>query len=1175
MKLNITCSIVFLCIGLAQSQTIDLNQPGSLQMSELNEQQRQRLPHLKSAKRVRPFNLNSQITNHQTIEVGNQISLTLFQDVTYPAAVVRKATDINGVVTLTLKLNAFKYSFAYIAISPDSYLITVDLPEQNRKYSSHSSVNETQSYMLQLDEAEFQNVSCGLDDTINDFGLGSNLIPPEQDGMNPSPTIPNVQQEDINFDGSCIEVPDVNEPATITIMIVYTTEAQNWSDTNNGGIANSIAVTMALANQVSVNNNLGITFQLAYSGLLDYAQDGFFNDLYNLSTDGNGILDEVNQLRRDNNADLVAIFNYYQTAEAAGVANLLDSKYGNNRTVFSATRVNFVANSNTFIHEIGHNMGAMHNPNQASDAGPTDWENWSENTWSAGWRWQGSDGNYYADLMSYTSGTEYENGIFTSHIPYFSDPNHTHLGGVAGDPILGDNARTLREIKHFVARYKETIDYCNAGNAALFATTNLYFDNVSMGVINNASGASSARYGDFTALATCMIPGDTQTLNINVVNSNISRPVKAWIDWNGDKEFDPETELVYESASGNAAHSVDITAPLGVSYGTKRLRIRTYSLITEPVVDSPCGYSGIGEVEDYTINLEAPISCTEAGIPQNLVVGTLTSNTAYISWDSLEGIDQYEVRYREIGTAEWETVSPIWYPYHTINNLVFDTDYEVQARTVCNGTPGNYSSSINFTTLGYCEAGANNITYEKISNITFNEINNNSNSTAGYEDFTHISTDVEQGNSYGFTASTTGPSFPSDQVLVWVDFNQDGDFSDEGEQVLATTTNTSPWQGTITIPNDALLGETRMRVRLYDTGLNPNATPCGNSGFGQVEDYTLNIIAPIVCVEATIPLNLLVSNLTNDTATIAWDAVPGTIYDLRYREVSTPEWIELTDISENTVTLVSLIFETAYEVQVRSVCNGTPGFYSSNVEFSTIGHCPTLYGEFLNAFITRVRLAAIDNSSGITGYSDFTEISTVLLQNTTYDITLNNGAHDFNRAYAVWIDYNKNGAFDEPEELVWSQTVTNAPEVSGQFTIPETSVLSEVVMRVAVVYTNNASFIPSPCYVNSAVSGEAEDYTIVIADSALSMETFNFGDTFKVYPNPMKDIFYISTQNIAGDDVDLTLTNIAGQKIYTKSLKVPSNGSLSIELPGLSAGMYLLNLVHPSGGKFTSKVMKH
>ena len=36
-------------------------------------------------------------------------------------------------------------------------------------------------------------------------------------------------------------------------------------------------------------------------------------------------------------------------------------------------------------------------------------------------------------------------------------------------------------------------------------------------------------------------------------------------------------------------------------------------------------------------------------------------------------------------------------------------------------------------------------------------------------------------------------------------------------------------------------GPTRMRVRLHDTSIGPNSSPCGNSSYGQVEDYTIEI----------------------------------------------------------------------------------------------------------------------------------------------------------------------------------------------------------------------------------------------------------------------------------------------------------------------------------------------
>ena len=190
---------------------------------------------------------------------------------------------------------------------------------------------------------------------------------------------------------------------------------------------------------------------------------------------------------------------------------------------------------------------------------------------------------------------------------------------------------------------------------------------------------------------------------------------------------------------------------------------------------------------------------------------------------------------------------------YTVSNLLPSTTYywKVIAKNSVGSATG--CTVYSFTTMPptYCLAGANSTSYEKISNVTVANINNNSTLTAGYEDFTSVTGNVNKGQTYTFTASFTGTSYSSDQVLVWVDLNQDKDFDDAGEQLLVTATGKSPWTGSITIPSTATLGNTRMRVRMHDSSLGPNATPCGNSSYGQVEDYTLNIADALAVDETT------------------------------------------------------------------------------------------------------------------------------------------------------------------------------------------------------------------------------------------------------------------------------------------------------------------------------------
>lgn len=181
---------------------------------------------------------------------------------------------------------------------------------------------------------------------------------------------------------------------------------------------------------------------------------------------------------------------------------------------------------------------------------------------------------------------------------------------------------------------------------------------------------------------------------------------------------------------------------------------------------------------------------------------------------------------------------------YTATNLNPSTVYYL--RVVAKNAAGSATGCTvyTFTTMAptYCTAGATSTSFEKISNVTFADINRTTTSTAGYEDLTATVGNVEAGQTYTFTATFTGTSYDNDQVLVWIDFNNDKDFNDEGEQVLVTPKSKSPWTGSITIPAGVTASTTRMRVRLNDSGSSSsNLTPCGTATYGQVEDYTLNI----------------------------------------------------------------------------------------------------------------------------------------------------------------------------------------------------------------------------------------------------------------------------------------------------------------------------------------------
>lgn len=152
-----------------------------------------------------------------------------------------------------------------------------------------------------------------------------------------------------------------------------------------------------------------------------------------------------------------------------------------------------------------------------------------------------------------------------------------------------------------------------------------------------------------------------------------------------------------------------------------------------------------------------------------------------------------------------------------------------------------------------------------ITNMSFGSINNpspfQSGTTPTYEDFSSISATVTKGQAYPIAVKGPSSSFPSD-VMVYIDFNGNGNFNDAGEGFYigqlapANPANANTVTANITIPATATNGTVKMRI-IKNTNVaalsNPNAPntitdPCDTTlRAGQTEDYTLTIENSTVC----------------------------------------------------------------------------------------------------------------------------------------------------------------------------------------------------------------------------------------------------------------------------------------------------------------------------------------
>ena len=396
----------------------------------------------------------------------------------------------------------------------------------------------------------------------------------------------------------------------------------------------------------------------------------------------------------------------------------------------------------------------------------------------------------------------------------------------------------------------------------------------------------------------------------------------------------------------------------------------------------------------------------------------------------------------------------------------------------------------------YCESSGNRVQYEWIAGVQVESFNNTSGAQT-YSDFTAQTVTLNRGesNSITLTQGYSGTAY-DEYFRIWIDYNQDGDFSDAGELAFdAGSTSNTAVTGTITPANSVLLGTTRMRVSMkYNAA--PNA--CGNIGDGEVEDYTVNITGP-------------------------------------------------------NVPTCSDGVQNGNETGVD--CGGDCEPCQTQVEY-----CASAGTRIQYEWIAGVQIGSFNNTSAATLYSDFTSHTATLSRGESNSITLTQGYSGtaYDEYFRIWIDYNKDGDFNDAGELAFDAGSASNTAVNGTITPPASVSLGTTRMRVSMKY--NAA--PSAC--GSIGDGEVEDYTVNITGG--NTRTFDaLTLDLKIFPNPVTGSILNVSLNTTGE-VPYSITNMIGQVV---SNGVLNNNSNKINVGDLEAGLYLAQF--KSGNQTTTK----
>lgn len=238
-------------------------------------------------------------------------------------------------------------------------------------------------------------------------------------------------------------------------------------------------------------------------------------------------------------------------------------------------------------------------------------------------------------------------------------------------------------------------------------------------------------------------------------------------------------------------------------------------------------------------------------------VGPVTSTSADVSWESVLAAESYNIRYRVAGSTDWTQINEIEELTTSINGLEECTFYEIQIQTNCIGSDETmFSSSTTFNTSGcgscqdleYCSSGGDNSSEEWIASVSFTSFENVSGNDGGYGDYTDQTHLMVAGSTQEVTLTPGFAESPfNEHFIIWIDYNQDGEFG-AGEMVYDSGTGiTEAVSGSFVIPGTANIGATRMRVSMKYVGggffgpPDPAPTSCETFDWGETEDYCVFI----------------------------------------------------------------------------------------------------------------------------------------------------------------------------------------------------------------------------------------------------------------------------------------------------------------------------------------------
>ena len=608
------------------------------------------------------------------------------------------------------------------------------------------------------------------------------------------------------------------------------------------------------------------------------------------------------------------------------------------------------------------------------------------------------------------------------------------------------------------------------------------------------SGCSPNAYGDFTnnpSLSFTLVAG--QTYNFTATHNFSGQWLKIWIDFDKDGVFNNTNELIFVSPAGANPTVGSFTIPNDAIGNTTVMRVfdRWSALPT----DSCTSGGSWGEVHDYRVTVigssvlcESPREEIFATVSQtgDIVVGPLpytdTNNTVpygntFSGSTGCAGVN-----------GNYLNGNDVVYQYSPVND-----DIIIIELTGVGSNAGVFVYESCGDVGGACLAGR--VGNGKIEDFYV---------TGGQDYFIVIGS--QSGSTsytldiYGFVCSNlAAPTGDSPQIFVTGTTLEDlvvvSDVNSTGLTWYDNSMGTPPALSPTTLLTDGTTYWVSQTVLGCESPLLPitvNELDCNVLGIIGTE-------GGIVCQQGQVTLTATSSGTGND---IYW-------YDSQTGGNIVGLGAQLNVFVSSTTDF--------WAAEVYTESGSTAGGGNQTYCIPTFSSGCAGFGDDINDFVmSGAGINHIGSGCSPSSYGNFRNnpaLTGFMVAGQTYNFYATH--NEPNHFVKIWIDFNDNGSFEDPGELMFTSSVSssgNPSTTTGSITIPPTTIGGTFTMRVITKY---GSVSTNSC-TTGGTWGETHDYTVVITGASVTCASPRVAATAVVNTNIPASPTGAPTQNFCG-----------------------------------------------------------